>query len=271
MTTAASSTAPYDHTEFQNLYKQLTKKYCNTLLNYSGQNEDKIYEKLELIDQYYDKYNANTWWKEFTKLMDTCYDDGKGTMTTTERNLAAQKIVDDWDPFIFFGWADTILGTGKGKLIEKEVKLVEEFESASLRKQYERRLIGAFDKRDSDAGRTELTAVNTELEQYTYFYEKVDIRNIKLLRKYLNKIQKVEGEARYQTYFKDMGAIKTDFNKAGYDPLAAFDDLLLWTFWEQREGSKYVDIARYALTKLPKTKPAGAAPTVQSPYDKYYS
>lgn len=120
--------------------------YCNSLLSYAGPKVDIIFEKLQLIDQYYDKYNANTWWREFSKILDTCYDK---TKKDADKVTAATKIIGDWDPFIFYGWTDSILGTGKGKAIEKEVALVEEFESENLRKKYERRLIEAFEKRDT--------------------------------------------------------------------------------------------------------------------------
>lgn len=50
-----------------------------------------------------------------------------------------------------------------------------------------------------------------------------------------------------------MGDIKTSFTKAGYDPKAVFDVLLLWTYWEQKQGAKYVDIARKAIGKFNKS------------------
>lgn len=97
-------------------------------------NDTRIYDKLVLIDLYYDKYNASTWWREFKKMIDTCYDP---LVADSKKLTDATKILADWDPFIFYGWADTVLGAGKGKAIEAEVKLVEEYESANLRKKYE--------------------------------------------------------------------------------------------------------------------------------------
>lgn len=47
-----------------------------------------------------------------------------------------------------------------------------------------------------------------------------------------------------------MAAIKTNYLLASFEPAVKFKNLLLWTFWEQRQGAKDVDIAKRSLSKL---------------------
>lgn len=140
----------YNEAQWNALILKLTQVYCNSLLSLTTGGVDrtnKIYNKLAMIDEYYDTYNAFTWWTNFSLILDTCYDKNK---KDADKITAANKIIEDWDPFIFYGWTDSVLGKGKGKLIEAEVKLVEQYEGKNMRKKYEKRLIDAFVKRETN-------------------------------------------------------------------------------------------------------------------------